>query len=76
MERERFAKNLAEMAKGPRNTGFYGEGGERDMAVEGEKERKEGKAGSADRWAAIRGFIEGRMEQNGVREREAVMGKI
>ena len=73
MERERFAKNLAEMAKGSGNTGANGGGG--GMVVEGEQEMEEGKAGSADRWAAIRGFIRGRIERSGAGERETVMGK-
>lgn len=59
MERERFARNLAEMAQG---------GGDGKMDVEetgevkGEGQKVEG--GSAERWAAIRGFIRERMERS------------
>lgn len=59
MERERFARNLAEMARG----------GDGKMDVEGnggewEREGKKVESGSAERWAAIRGFIRERMERS------------
>ena len=84
MERERFARNLAEMAGSTTTTttaiatGKEGEGaGESEMAIDGdagvERQKGEGEAGgeekresgSADRWAAIRGFIRERMERSG-----------
>lgn len=84
MERERFARNLAEMAGSTTTTttaiatGKEGEGaGESEMAIDGDAgvERLKGEgegggeekreSGSADRWAAIRGFIRERMERSG-----------
>ena len=86
MERERFARNLAEMAGSTTTattaiaTGKEGEGaGEIEMAMDGdagvERQKGEGEgggggeekpeSGSADRWAAIRGFIRERMERSG-----------
>lgn len=74
MERERFARNLAAMASsgsGSRNATVDG-----GMVVEGEVEREEGdgtKGRSAERWAAIRGFICQTMERRP--EGEGVAGK-
>ena len=56
MERERFAKNMALMSAG--STG----GQDEKMALEGH-EIVAVKRGSAERWAAIRGFISQTMEQ-------------
>lgn len=62
MERERFARNLAEMARGgDGKMAVEGNGGE----GEGEGEGKKVESGSAERWAAIRGFIRERMERSG-----------
>lgn len=63
MERERFARNLAEMARG-------GGDGKMDVDENGGKEQGEREAekvggGSAERWAAIRAFIRERMERSG-----------
>lgn len=59
MERERFARNLAEMARGgDGKMDVEGNGGE------GKREGKKVESGSAERWAAIRGFIRERMERS------------
>lgn len=62
MERERFARNLAEMARGG------GTDGKMDVddnveKIEGGGEGEKVGGGSAERWAAIRGFIRERMER-------------
>lgn len=71
MERERFARNLAEMCAGEpsasRNGVAGGEGG--GVAVGGVGAER----GSADRWAAIRGFISQTMERRP--EGKAMVGK-
>lgn len=68
MERERFARNLAEMCAEPSIASQNAtNGGARSV------ERVEGERGSADRWAAIRGFICQTMERRP--EGEAVVGK-
>lgn len=54
-ERERFAKNLALMAAG---SGTVSAGATPDVDMAGDRKEK----GSADRWAAIRGFISQTME--------------
>ncbi len=72
MERERFARNLAEMAAGSvaaqNATGVDGRmvvdegGGGGGGGTEGDNGMKGG-SGSAERWAAIRGFIRQTMER-------------
>lgn len=61
MERQRFARNLAEMCAGssPASQDAVA-GGERGGVVGGGVEAERG---SADRWAAIRGFIRQTMER-------------
>lgn len=61
-ERERFARNMAQLAAGV--------GKEKEGAGEMQAEGQEGQAGggekpsaTASRWAALRGFIEQTMEQ-------------
>ena len=73
MERERFARNLAAMASGSGSRDAALDGG---MVVEGKGEGEEGdgtKGRSAERWAAIRGFICQTMERRP--EGEGVAGK-
>ena len=70
MERERFAKNLAEMSAGSASRDVAADGG---MAVDG-KEGEGTKGGSQDRWAAIRGFISQTMERRP--DGEAGLGKV
>lgn len=69
MERERFARNLAEMSAGSASQNATADGG---MIVEG-REGDGAKSGSAERWAAIRGFISQTMERRP--EGDAVVGK-
>lgn len=62
MERERFGRNLAEMAKGSGDGSSRGDGDKEGM-VAGTAEVGSGSVnGSKERWAAIRGFIKERME--------------
>ena len=61
MERERFAKNLAVMAAGPRAERTDGE--EKGGHGEDEEEGREEKA-RRERWAAIRRFIGGRVDED------------
>ena len=61
MERERFSRNLAEMAKRPKMDRSRGDGGKQGVVAENAEEVESG-SGSAERWAAIRGFIMGTME--------------
>ena len=72
MEMERFGKNMALMAAGSGSTGAYRDedmGGE--MATGGKGRIEERVAGSsAERWAAIRGFVSQTMER---RPEEAVV---
>ena len=71
MERERFARNLAAMASGSGSRDATVDGG---MVVEGQREGgDETKGRSAERWAAIRGFICQTMERRP--EGEGVAGK-
>ncbi|KAF6235245.1 hypothetical protein HO173_006439 [Letharia columbiana] len=65
MERERFAKNLAQMAAGRVSVPGPADADGGVMIVDGREEgegTKKGR-GSADRWAAIRGFISQTMER-------------
>ena len=65
MERERFARNLAQMAAGRVSVPGPADADGGVMIVDGREEgegTKEGR-GSADRWAAIRGFISQTMER-------------
>ncbi|CAD6577591.1 MAG: hypothetical protein ASARMPREDX12_008407 [Alectoria sarmentosa] len=71
MERERFARNLAAMASGSGSRDATVDGG---MVAEGQREEgDETKKRSAERWAAIRGFICQTMERRP--EGEGVAGK-
>lgn len=69
MERERFARNLARMCAGCASSSSSGNGRVEDgeMDVEGgDGGGEEGvRKGSAERWAAIRGFICQTMERRG-----------
>lgn len=70
MERERFARNLAEMSAGSASRDVTAEGG---MVVDGKVGDDGTKGGSKERWAAIRGFISQTMERRP--EGEAGVGK-
>ena len=61
MERERFARNLAEMCAGSPSASQIAAVGEEGGGVVGGAVGAE--RGSADRWAAIRGFISQTMER-------------
>jgi hypothetical protein len=59
-ERERFARNMAQLAAG------VAKEDKEEMQVEGQENgegRGEQKSATANRWAALRGFIEQTMEQ-------------
>ncbi len=68
MEMERFAKNMALMSAAPtssKNTGIGASSGQEIGGVEGDGRMEGVKGGTADRWAAIRGFISQTMERRG-----------
>ncbi|KAL9074976.1 MAG: hypothetical protein Q9161_001906 [Pseudevernia consocians] len=68
MERERFARNLAEMAAGSSSSSSSFSSSQNAtadgrMIIDGGREGDGTRGGSADRWAAIRGFIRQTMER-------------
>jgi len=76
MEMERFAKNMALMSAAPtssKNTGIGASNGQEMVGVEGDGKMEAMKRGTADRWAAIRGFISQTMERRG--DGEGVVGR-
>lgn len=73
MERERFAKNLAEMSAGSASSQNVTADGRMMIVEEGEGAGGAKGGGSAERWAAIRGFIGQTMERRRP-DGEAVLG--